>query len=124
MREVSPIGDSKANGFIEKSIQTVQGQIRTLKNAPEARLGTKVATDGPTFAWMVMHAANLLNVYEICRDGRTPFRRFRGRSMHPDLVEFGETIYYQPLKHNELGKQNQDGTQVCSLVFASTLAKR
>lgn len=104
MREVSPVGDSKANGYVERSIQAVQGQIRTMKNALEARLGTKINTDSATFAWLVIHAANILNVFEMGKDGRTPFQRLRGRKMHPDLVEFGETIYYQPLKHLELGK--------------------
>ena len=104
MREVSPVGDSKANGCIQKSIQTVQGPIRNLKNALETRLGCKVPTDGHTFAWLVMHAANILNVFDLGRDGRTSFQRLRRRKMHPDLVEFGETMYYQPLKHHELGK--------------------
>ena len=33
--EVSPVGDSKANGEVERAIKTVQGQIRTLKSALE-----------------------------------------------------------------------------------------
>ena len=63
MREVSPVGDSKSNGYIERSIQSIQGQIRTMKHALEARLGSKVATDSPTFAWMTIHAANIVNVF-------------------------------------------------------------
>ena len=31
--EVSPVGDSKANGEIERAIRTVQGQCRTLKSS-------------------------------------------------------------------------------------------
>ena len=31
--EVSPVGDSRANGEIERAIKTVQGQIRTLRSA-------------------------------------------------------------------------------------------
>ena len=31
--EVSPVGDSKANGEVEWAIKTVQGQVRTLKSA-------------------------------------------------------------------------------------------
>ena len=104
MREVSPVGDSKSNGFIERSIQSVQSQIRTMKHALEARLGTKIATNSPTFAWMTIHAANILNIFEVGRDGRVPYQRLRGRRMQPELVEFGETIYFQPLKHLELGK--------------------
>ena len=31
--EVSPVGDSKANGEVERASKTVQGQVRTLKSA-------------------------------------------------------------------------------------------
>ena len=64
MKEGSPVGDSKSNGFIERTIQSVQGQIRTMKAALEARLGTKVATNSPMFSWMAVHAANILNMFE------------------------------------------------------------
>ena len=38
--EVSPVGDSKANGEIERAVRTVQGQIRTLKSALDANYDT------------------------------------------------------------------------------------
>ena len=37
--EESPVMDSRSNGFIERAIQSVQGQIRTLKSALESNLG-------------------------------------------------------------------------------------
>ena len=83
MREVSPVGDSKSNGFIERSIQSVQGQIRTMRHALEARLGTKIATNSPIFAWMAIHAANIVNIFEVGKDGRVPYQRLRGRRMQP-----------------------------------------
>ena len=33
MLEQSPVADSRSNGFIERAIQTVEGQIRTMKSA-------------------------------------------------------------------------------------------
>merc|ERR1711999_26481 len=39
--EVSPKGDSQANGEIERAIRTVKGQIRTLKSALDANYKTE-----------------------------------------------------------------------------------
>ena len=39
--EVSPVGDSRANGEVERAIKTVQGQIRTLKSALEEHYKTE-----------------------------------------------------------------------------------
>ena len=104
MQDLSPVGDSKSNGFVERSIQSIQGQIRTLRSALEARIGTKISPTGPIFAWLIIHAANMMNLFETGKDGRVPYQRLRGRKMHAELVEFGECILYQPLKHLELGK--------------------
>ena len=40
--EESPIEDSMSNGYIERAIQTVQDQVRTMKSALEGRLGEEV----------------------------------------------------------------------------------
>ena len=39
MRESSAVGDSKQNGFIERAIQQIEGQIRTLRDALETNMG-------------------------------------------------------------------------------------
>ena len=89
MHEHSPVGDSKSNGLVERSVQTIQGQIRTMRSALESRIGAKVNPVSPAFAWMCIHAANIINMCEIGKDGRVPYQRLRGRKMHTDLVEFG-----------------------------------
>ena len=104
MQENSPVGDSKSNGFVERTIQTVQGQIRTLRSALEARIGTKIKPTSPVFAWMVIHASTIITLCEVSKDGRVPYQRLRGRRMQPELVEFGESVFCQPLKHLDMGK--------------------
>ena len=104
MQEHSPVGDSSSNGVVARTIQTVQGQIRTMRSALEARLGIKIAPNSPAFAWMVSHAANIITMCEIGKDGRVPYQRVRGRKMQPDLVEYAESIMCLPLKHLEMGK--------------------
>ena len=61
-QEKSPNGDSRSNGLVERTIQTVSGQIRTMRSAVEARLGVKVAPSSPAFAWIISHAANIITM--------------------------------------------------------------
>ena len=75
-----------------------------MRSALESRLGVKVSPTSPAFAWMVIHAATIITLCEVGKDGRVPYQRLRGRKMQPELVEFGESIFCQPLKHLDLGK--------------------
>ena len=94
-------------------MKTVQGLIRTMRSALEARLGIKIAPSGPAFAWMVSHAANIITMCEIDTNGRVPYQRLRGRKMQPDLVEYAESIMCLPLKHLENGKAEPRRIPVC-----------
>ena len=87
MSELSPVGDSKSNGLIERTIQTVEGQVRTMRCALEARIGRKLVPGGALFSWLVIHAANVINLFEIGKDGKVPYQRLRGRKLHPDLID-------------------------------------
>ena len=104
MAELSPVGDSKSNGFIERTIQSVEGQIRTLRSATESRMGRKLVPGSALFSWLITHAANLINLYEVGQDGRVPYQRLRGRKLQAELLEFGECVHFQPLDHSKLGK--------------------
>lgn len=52
---------------------------------------------------MVTHARNIINLCEVGKDGEVPSQRLRGRKMHPEMGEFGETVLFQPLDHKNLG---------------------
>ena len=92
--EESPVEDSHSNGFIERAIQEVQGQIRATKSALEARLGQKITSSHPGLPWLVMHAANTLNRYAMGQDGRTAYHRLSGKKFNQEVVEFGEEVWY------------------------------
>ena len=83
MEESSPAYDSKSNGFIERAIQTLEGQLRTLKAALEAHLDQKIPMGSHILPWLIEHASTLLNLFELHTDGRTPYQRLRGKQMHP-----------------------------------------
>ena len=44
MLATSPVGASRASGIVERAVQTVEGQIGSLKLALEKRLGVKLPT--------------------------------------------------------------------------------
>ena len=70
MSELSPVCDSKSNGLIERAIQTVKGQVRTMRCALEASMGRKLINGGALFSWLVIHAANVINLFEVGRDAK------------------------------------------------------
>ena len=87
----------------ERNIQSIEGQIRTLRSAFEARTQSKLPTSSCLSAWLIVHAGNILNLCELGKDGKVTFQRLRGRRMHADRVESGERVMFQPLDHKNLG---------------------
>ena len=57
MPEESPVGEHKNNGEVERAIQTIQGQMWTMRLAWQSRYKAKIRTDHTIMAWMVKHAA-------------------------------------------------------------------
>ena len=104
MDEHSPVGDSKSNGFIEKGIQSIEGQVRTLKLALESKLGIKIPEDSCILTWLVEYAGVSLTIGEIGSDGKTAFQRLRGKKLGHELIEFGEKIPFMPADALKQGK--------------------
>ena len=50
----SPVGDSSANGSIERAIQV---QIRAIKDFTERQIGATMGIDSSVLKWLVRHAA-------------------------------------------------------------------
>ena len=94
--EASARGSAESKGGVERSIQTIQGMVRTLKLDLEERLGTTLETTTPVLAWLVRHAGWLLTRYQ--RHGRlgaTSFQVLRGVPYEGQLVRFGEVVVYR-----------------------------
>jgi hypothetical protein len=96
--ECSPVGESQSNGMIERAIQTWEGQVRTMKDALETRIGTAIPPDHPLLTWLLQHAAALQRRCTVGGDGRTPQQRIKGRSSTRPTAEFGERVWYRPVK--------------------------
>lgn len=83
---------SQLSGFIQRAGQSVEGQVRVLKNTLEARIGCEFAgsREGELIlSWLVEFVSVLLNRYEVSRDGTTAYERLRGRKSKLLGGEFG-----------------------------------
>ena len=70
--ERPPVGESQSNGIIERAMELVASQARTLKAALEHRIGTRIPPDARILCWLVEFAAYLMNRCDIGSDGKTP----------------------------------------------------
>ena len=95
----SPVGESKSNGRVENAVQRVQDLIRTLKDALERRLNTRIRSSDAIFSWMVEWAAGLITRYVKGQTGRTAYREARGHDARAPVAEFGGKIMYMPSKN-------------------------
>ena len=91
----SHVGDSNTNGTIERAIQDVEGQVRTLRSALEHLLSAPVQLSSPIVPWLIRHAACLITRCRIRPSGRTSFELMRGRRSNARLAEFGEVVHFK-----------------------------
>ena len=96
--ENSPVGESASNGMVERHIQRVQGQARTLMDGLEAKIQKKLSKDHPIYPWIIEWSATTLTRYQKTSTGKTPHERIRGRPGHRPIAHFREHILYMPLK--------------------------
>ena len=79
IHESSPVGSSQSNGFIERAIQAVEGQIRTMKLDFESHIGEKIPSDHNLIPWLVEYSAVLVNRGQVGKDGKTAYERLKGK---------------------------------------------
>ena len=91
---------------MERAIQTVQGQVRAIKDAFEARYKCELQPEDQITPWMVQHAGALISRFHRGQDGLTAHRRIRGRDFKADMCEFGENIWY--MEPGSVGKRKFD----------------
>jgi len=93
--EASPVGSHASNGAVERAIQSVEGQVRVLKDALETRWGVKIKAANAVIPWIMEYAAYLLSRFEVGHDGKTAFERCKGKKAKVLGLEFGEAILWR-----------------------------
>lgn len=104
--ENSPVEDSQSNATIERGIQFIQGQVRTVVSALQSRIGVRIQPDDCVLSWLIMYAGETLSHHQVGSDRRVAFQRLREQQLKRRVVEFGERILWQPLDTIEQGKLN------------------
>ena len=94
--ESSPVGESEANGLVERAIQSVQGQIRAIKDTIECEAKTKIGPEHKIWPWLIEYAAHTLLASKVGQDGKTSLERYRGTQSHQAVIAFGEQVLYRP----------------------------
>ena len=100
--EETPVKESKSNGGIENAIQQIQGQFRAMKDNLETRIGERLSETSAIVPWIIIHAARTLNRYHLGTDGKTAYRRWKGKEFKREVAEIGEQVMY--LKAGTQGK--------------------
>ena len=98
----SPVGQSAANGVVEKAIHEVEAQLRTMIFAVEHRLNFRMEPESPIMYWMVEYASELINRCKVQpRDNQTSYPRKFGKKDVLALAEFCEAVHYMPMGANQ-----------------------
>ena len=65
----SPVGESQANGLVERAVRSVKDQVRTLRLALQKRVECHIPVGHPIMTWIIKHAGELISKYQLNRDG-------------------------------------------------------
>lgn len=103
IHESSLVGTSQSNGMIERAIQDVDGQVRTLKLAFESHLVEKVQSDHNSIPWLVQNAAVLLNRWQVGQDGKTAYERLKDKPANLPGMEFGKGCFGERISRLGIG---------------------
>ena len=73
--------------------RVVEGQIRTLRSAPETALGVTITIEMNIAPRIARHAAWLRTRFQIRSDGFTAYKKVKQRAYGGDVAEFGEIVF-------------------------------
>ena len=92
--EESPVGEHQSNGFVDSAVKQVQCQVRTMIDALETRVSSRLGGGHPCMPWIVSHASATINRRRKDDSGVTAWRRWKGRDLNKHVAEFGEQVWY------------------------------
>lgn len=96
--EVSPPGESQANGAAEENGKNILGMVMTLMEHVCAKVGEVISGACPFAQWVVRWAAMLITRFSVGTDGKTAYERMTGRKCKLEVVPIGETVLYKAAK--------------------------
>ena len=97
IQEHSPVRSSGSNGIVERGVKEVEYQIRSMKDALDAKIGTNLGITSKVLPWMIEFASVLVNRYLVGHDGKTGYERLKGKQSKVLGFEFGEKVHFRRL---------------------------
>lgn len=91
--EQSPVGESQSNGDIESAVLEIQGLYRTFRSNLESDYEHKILEDHPFLVWLVSHVSMVGFRHKVGSDGRTPYRRLKGKDFSRKQAKFGKGCF-------------------------------
>ena len=111
--EHSAKGDSQSNSIAERAVQDFEGLMRTWLSALQDKYRANIPADHPIIAFLVEYIGEMYNNTHIGPDGKTPYKRIKGRESTKQLIPFGEKVLYKrekpTSKKNKLEEKFKEG---------------
>ena len=95
-----------SNGVVERAVQAIEGQVRVLKLALEARIGMDIDAESKIVTFMAEYASYLMNRLEVGKDGKTAYERTKGKAATVLGIEFGEKLVWRKKAGQKMNKIN------------------
>ena len=96
--EVSPPGESQANGAAEENGKAILGLTVTMLENICARIGKVIDGEAPFIQWVIRWAAMVLSRFSVIWDNKTAFEHQTGRQCGLEVVPIGEVVLYKSAK--------------------------
>ena len=81
-------GSSQSQGSVERWVQTLKGQVRTLLTDVELQYGTRVLGTSPVAEWAIRQSAWIWSRFSLRPDGRSPFHHIKGTTYSSTVFPF------------------------------------
>jgi hypothetical protein len=105
--EESPVKSSGSNGIVERSVQTIEGKMRSILLASEERIGEEISPTEPVAQFIPEFAAYVTNRMEVGKDGMTAIERIKRKRSNVPGLEFGKKVLWKIPMKKKLAKMKQ-----------------
>ena len=105
----SPVKESKSNGRMERAIQTLEGQVRTIVMDIQLNNGHNIHPAEVVYQYLLNWACTILNRYRVTACGKTPFQILTERRCNRPVAGFATPVLWKrSLKESERKKGDTD----------------
>ena len=81
-------------------VRSIEGMVRTHRDAVERSQGIRIEGDSPLVPWLVLWSAFVHNRFAVDVEGRTPYEKCKGKRFKRELLPFGEKVFWLPLSRS------------------------